>query len=72
MQHTTGVPFDRVSLRKFCLTKGSLFDQENALQKGRFQLKKCMFIDREAGEIIRLVASVRPFVCLFVCWCSPA
>ena len=26
-----------------------------------------MFIDREAGEIICLVASVCPFDCLFVC-----
>ena len=25
------------------------------------------FIDREAREIIRLVASIRPFVCLSVC-----
>ena len=29
-------------------------------------------IDREAGEIICLVASVRLSICLFVCWWSPA
>ncbi len=29
-------------------------------------------IDREAEEIIHLVASVRPSFCVFVCLCSPA
>ncbi len=31
-----------------------------------------VIIDREAREIMYLVASVRPFVCQFVCPTSPA
>ncbi len=42
-----------------------------AIRPNRSSPVLTIFIDREAGEIIRLVASVRLSMCLCVCWRSP-
>ena len=60
-----------IALLKVCLAECIRGISAHCISMLFWTTGNVLFIDHEAGEIIRLVESVCPSVCLSVCLCSP-